>query len=198
MLPIVLCAVVLGSTLNLVSTTGSTFKPLLLAGEIMEHKQSMNQLGAASAIETKGCPLDNSNQASSSPSKFDTYFCIMWRSPYMVSTFLFRPTLGIDTTSTSSLFAALENIFWLMLFVVIFWLLMKRRTISLSSQFTPPVIFLLLYVLGASAYQGNMGTGFRHKSSILWIVLLVIFALAWRKPAESVETTRNNSQESAV
>jgi hypothetical protein len=55
-----------------------------------------------------------------------------------------------------------------------------------------------LYVLGASAYQGNMGTGFRHKSLILWAVLLLIFALGWRKPGVSSKNLRNNSQESAV
>ena len=198
MLPIVLCGVVLGSTLNLVDTSESTFKPLLLAGEIVEHKQSMNQLGAASVIETQSCPFDNQNQMGSSPNKFETYFCIMWRSPYMTSTFLFRPILGVDGTSTSSFFAALENIIWFTLFVLILWFLIKRPVVSLVSPLSPAVVFLFLYVFGASAYQGNMGTGFRHKSLILWAVLLVLFALFWRKPHKPEETPRNDSQENAV
>ena len=116
----------------------------------------------------------------------------------MVTTFLFRPVLGVDVTSTSSLFAAFENLVWLAFFVILFWLLIRRRTISFLRPLLPAVIFLFLYLLGASAYQGNMGTGFRHKSLILWAVLLVIFALAWWKPVEPVEITRNNSQEKAV
>ena len=66
-LPIVFSAVVLGSTLNLGSTldTGSTrstlwsiFNPLLDAGEIVEYKQEVNKLDAASIIETQSCLLE--------------------------------------------------------------------------------------------------------------------------------------------
>jgi hypothetical protein len=116
----------------------------------------------------------------------------------MVSTFLIRPILGVDVTSTSSLLAAFENLVWVSLFVTILVLLIRRRRVSFLDALLPAIIFLFLYVFGASAYEGNMGTGFRHKSLILWAVLLVIFALAWRKPLEPVEGTRNNSQESAV
>ncbi len=116
----------------------------------------------------------------------------------MVSTFLFRPILGVDVTSTSSLIAAVENLFWVILFLVIFVLVIRRRAISFIAPILPSVIFFSLYVLGASAYQGNMGTGFRHKSLILWAVLLLIFALAWREPTETLENPRNNSQENAV
>ncbi len=116
----------------------------------------------------------------------------------MVSTFLFRPILGVDVTSTSSLIAAVENLFWLILFLVIVALVIRRRAISFLPLVLPTLIFFLLYVLGASAYQGNMGTGFRHKSLILWAVLLLIFALAFRKPEGTSKKSRNNSQESAV
>ena len=116
----------------------------------------------------------------------------------MVSTFLFRPILGMDVTSTSSLMAAVENIFWFILFTMIIALVIRRRSVSFFAPILPALIFFGLYVLGASAYQGNMGTGFRHKSLILWAVLLLIFALAWRKPEDTSTKPRNNSQESAV
>ena len=116
----------------------------------------------------------------------------------MVTTFLFRPILGVDVTSKSSLFAAFENLVWIVFFLALFGLLIWRRVISFLNPLLPAVIFLLLYVLGASAYQGNMGTGFRHKSLILWAVLLIIFALAWRKPEGSEESAGSNSQENAV
>jgi hypothetical protein len=116
----------------------------------------------------------------------------------MVFTFLFRPILGVDTTSTASLIAAVENIFWLVLFVTIIFLAIRRRAISFLAPILPAFIFSLLYVLGASAYQGNMGTGFRHKSLILGIVLVTIFAIARKRPEEVLKKPRNNSHESAV
>ncbi len=204
LLPTVLCAVILGTTVNMGTTVNkknillSTFNPILSAGEIVEYKQQANQVDATSIIKTQSCPAESSSLASSPSTKFETYFCIAWRAPYMVTTFLFRPILGVDVTSKSSLFAAFENMVWIGFFLTIFGLLIRRRMMSFLNPLVPTVMFLFLYVLGASAYQGNMGTGFRHKSLILWAVLLVIFALAWRRPAGPMRTPRNNSQESAV
>ena len=201
LLPIVVCGVLLGSTLNL-GTTGATstriLNPLLNAGEVVALKQQLNQVDAASVIETQSCPRENLAVVSRPPTKIDTYFCIAWRAPYMVSTFLLRPIIGVEVTSTSSLIAAAENIIWLLLFITIIALVIKRRAVSFIRPILPALIFFALYVLGASAYQGNMGTGFRHKSLILWATLLLILALAWRKSEETYEKPRNNSQESAV
>lgn len=201
LIPIVLAAALVGSAMNLAGsepTPKNLVSPLLHAGETIEYKQNANQFGAASVINPPSCPIETAALESSSSTVFDTYFCIAWRAPYMVSTFLFRPILGADVTSISSLLAALENLVWLAFFVTIFGLLIQRRAIFFLEPLLPAITFLFLYVLGASAYQGNMGTGFRHKSLILWAVLLVIFALAWRKPKEPPGTPGNNSQESAV
>ena len=225
LIPLVLCATLFGSTLNLgtagasgaLGTAGASgasgtagasgasgnalggaFKPLLSAGEVVSYKQEVNQLDAASVIKTQSCPRETPSLAAVPPTKFDTYFCIAWRAPYMVSTFLFRPMIGVDVTSASSLIAAVENIFWLLLFISIIALAIKRRSVSFFAPILPALIYFGLYVLGASAYQGNMGTGFRHKSLILWAILLLIFALAWRKPDESLKKSGNNSQGSAV
>jgi hypothetical protein len=210
MIALVICGVLLGSTWNQGSATesaestagksnfGEIFSSVTNVGELVTSKQLGNQLGAASVIETQSCPKGTPSRTSTPSTKFDTYFCIAWRAPYMVSTFLFRPILGLDVTSISSLIAAVENIFWLVLFITIIVLVLRRRSISFFAPILPVIIFFTLYVLGASAYQGNMGTGFRHKSLILWAVLLLIFALAWRKPEEAVKKSRNNSQESAV
>ena len=201
LIPVILCASLFGGILNQ-GSTGSvfrgSFKPLIYAGELVSHKQEVNKLGAESAIQSQNCPREMPALAVTPPTKFDTYFCIAWRAPYMVSTFLFRPILGVDVTSISSLIAAIENIFWFALFMAIMFLMIRKRTISFLNPILPGLIFFVLYVLGASAYQGNMGTGFRHKSLILWSVLLLIFALAWRKPEETSGKPRNNSQESAV
>ena len=213
LIPVVLCAVLFGSIWNLGSTAstgttgttgttgsflGSAFKPLTTAGEVVTYKQEVNQLDAASVINTQSCPRETPSITSTPPTKFDTYFCIAWRAPYMISTFLFRPIVGVDVTSSSSLIAAIENLLWMSAFTVLLILFVRKRQISFFKPLLPAIVFFVLYVSGASAYQGNMGTGFRHKSLILWVVLLLLFALAWRKADSSGQNQRNNSQESAV
>ena len=214
---VIVCGVLLGSTWNQGSTAsnmdsagsagstasnmdsagniGEIFSPLTNAGEVVSYKHQVNQVDAASVIQTQSCPRETPLLASTPPTKLDTYFCIAWRAPYMISTFLFRPIIGVDVTSSSSLIAALENLIWVTLVAIMLTLIIKKRGIPFVQPLLPPIVFFVLYVSGASAYQGNMGTGFRHKSLILWVVLLVIFALAWRKPERAL---RNNSQERAV
>jgi hypothetical protein len=173
------------------------FKPLTNAGEIISIKQEVNQFDAKSFIETQSCPLEKSKVASQIEEKFATYFCIAWRAPYMTATFLFRPIVFIDVTSTASLFAALENIFWSLIFLANLFFAIRKR-ISLRQGLSPAVIFFTLFVLSAGAYQGNMGTGFRHKSLILWLALLILHAVAWRGEEYFKEHSENNSGESAV
>ena len=203
LVPLVLSAMLFGGTVNSISPSNTAsitevFMPLTSAGDLMSTKHQGNQENAASVIQTQRCPAESANLTSTPPTKLATYFCIAWRAPYMVLTFLFRPIVGVDVTSTSSLIAAVENIFWFSLFVMIIVLLCKRRQIYFIAPILPAMIFFVLYVLGASAYQGNMGTGFRHKSLILWVVLLVIFALTWKKNEGSNQNPRNKSQESGV
>lgn len=201
LIPLVLCAVLFGSTWNLGTTRsdlGTAFKPLTTAGEVVTYKQEVNQLYAASVIKTQSCPRETPSLSATPPTKFDTYFCIAWRAPYMISTFLFRPIVGVDVTSLSSFMAALENLLWIFAFAVLLSLLIRKRQITFFNPLSPAIVFLILYVSGASAYQGNMGTGFRHKSLVLWVVLLMIFSLAWRKTEGSSRIQRNYSQESAV
>ncbi len=225
LIPLVLCAVIFGSIWNLGSTAstantastastantastggtggtgsvlGNAFKPLTTAGDVVSYKQEVNQLDAASVIKTQSCPRETPSVTSMPPTKFDTYFCIAWRAPYMISTFLFRPIVGVDVTSSSSLIAAIENLLWMSAFTILLILFIRKGQISFFKPLLPAIIFFVVYVSGASAYQGNMGTGFRHKSLILWVVLLVLFALAWRKNENTAQNLRNNSQESAV
>jgi RsiW-degrading membrane proteinase PrsW (M82 family) len=53
-------------------------------------------------------------------------------------------------------------------------------------------------VVGAGAYEGNMGTAFRHKSLILWVVLALLLSLLWRNSQTSNPDSRNKLTESAV
>ena len=135
--------------------------------EALPDRHKGNQVAAASAIQTLSCPITEE-------SKLDKYLCMSWRAPYMASTFLFRPLIAIDVTSTSSLFAAIENIAWLGAFIFIVVMLIRKRRLAFFGPLTPSLIFFTLYSVGAGSYEGNMGTAFRHKSLILWAVLLLM------------------------
>lgn len=130
-------------------------------------QQEANKLDAASAIETQACPITDS-------SRFAKYFCIAYRAPYTTFTFLFRPLLGPDITSSSSLFAALENVFWLAAFIFVLVMFVRNRRLAFFKALAPSLLFFFIYSVGAGAYEGNMGTAFRHKSLILWVVILLL------------------------
>ena len=161
-------------------------------------KQAGNQVDAASVIETPSCPLAQSSVASSPPTRVSVYACILWRAPYMTTTFLLRPFIVGDVTSTSSAIAAIENLMWLLAFGLIGYFIVKRRGIPRFNKLAPSMIFFSLYVVGAGAYEGNMGTAFRHKSLILWVVLALLLSLLWRNSQNPTEDSRNKSTESAV
>ena len=161
-------------------------------------KHEGNQVAAASVIETPSCPLAQTSVVSSPPSRVGVYACIIWRAPYMTSTFLLRPFIVGDVTSTSSAIAAIENLIWLLAFGLIVYFIIKRRGIPRFNQLAPSMIFFALYVVGAGAYEGNMGTAFRHKSLILWVVLALLLSLLWRNSQNPTEDSRNKSAESAV
>jgi len=149
-----------------------------------------NKVGAASAIKTLSCPITGE-------SRLDKYFCIAYRAPYMTFTFLFRPMLGVDVTSNSSLFAALENVFWLgaALFVVVMFI--RNRRLAFFGALAPSLLFFSIYSVAAGSYEGNMGTAFRHKSLILWVVLLLMAStiLATQQRKAEREEISGSSQE---
>jgi len=159
--------------------------------EALPRKQIANQAGAASMIQRLDCPLNES-------SEIGKYGCLAFRAPYMTFTFLFRPLPFIDTTSISSVFAAAENTLWILMFLLIAYRIFKVKKVPFLGELAPSIIFFSLYVVGAGSYEGNMGTAFRHKSLILWVVLLLLFAVFWRGQDQSGRSRGNNSQESAV
>jgi hypothetical protein len=159
--------------------------------ENLPGKQIVNQVRAASVIDRLTCPWDEF-------SEIGKYACLAFRAPYMTLTFLFRPLPFIDTTSLSSVFAAAENTLWILMFMLVTYRIFKVKRIPFLGELAPSIIFFVLYVVGAGSYEGNMGTAFRHKSLILWVVLLVLFAVFWRGQDEAKEPQGNNSQESAV
>ena len=140
---------------------------LIDQAEAIPQRHEGNKVGAASAIKTLACPITGE-------SRLDKYFCIAYRAPYMTFTFLFRPMLGLDVTSGSSLLAALENVFWLGAALFVLVMFIRNRRVAFFGALAPSLIFFSIYSVAAGSYEGNMGTAFRHKSLILWVVLLLI------------------------
>jgi hypothetical protein len=135
--------------------------------DAIPYRHESNKIDAASVIKTQSCPIAGN-------SRFDKYFCIAYRAPYTTYTFLFRPMLGSDITSASSRFAALENVFWLAAFLFVLVMFVRNRRLAFFDALAPSLLFFSIYSVAAGAYEGNMGTAFRHKSLILWVVLLLI------------------------
>ena len=142
-------------------------KIILDEAEAIPARSELNKKDVASAIETQTCPNVGN-------SRFDKYFCIAYRAPYTTFTFLFRPTLGFDVGSSSNLLASVENVFWLVaaLFVIIMFI--RNRRLAFFGALAPSLLFFTIYTIGAGAYEGNLGTAFRHKSLILWVVILLL------------------------
>jgi hypothetical protein len=140
---------------------------LLDQAEAIPLRHEVNKVDAASAIKTIACPIIDE-------SRFQKYLCLAYRAPYTTYGFLVRPMLGADVTSSSSLFAAIENTFWLAAFLFVILMFIRNRRLAFFEALAPSLLFFALYSVGAGASEGNMGTAFRHKSLILWVVLLLI------------------------
>ena len=152
-----------GTSIKIKNSTNPT---MVHTGAIEQHHK-LNQQGAASVITTIACPFNPGP-------KISNYGCLVWRAPYTTFTFLFRPLLGPDVTSVSSLFASIENILWMAAFAFIIFMLTRNRKLAFLEVLVPPILFMCLYSVAAGAYEGNMGTAFRHKSLILWVVILLL------------------------
>jgi len=160
-------------------------KVIIDQADSIPNRHEVNKLAAASVIETQACP-------NSGESRFDRYFCIAYRAPYTTFTFLFRPMFGADVTSSSSLFAAVENVFWLASALIVLIMFIRNRRLAFFGALAPSLLFFTIYTIGAGAYEGNMGTAFRHKSLILWVVILLLastIVATQERKAENKELT---------
>jgi hypothetical protein len=165
----------------------------VIAGQILsiEARQEGNQLNAASKIQTLACPFENDSQTSN-------VACHLWRAPYMTVSFLIRPIIGLDVTSNASFYAASENLLWTGAIAFVLYAFIRNRRIPGLKPLAPALIFFVYYTVSVGSYEGNMGTAFRHRSLILWIILLLLIASFWGNTEYVRGEKRNNSQESAV
>ena len=167
--------ILVGSALSSASPTASptagfalkAIQYLFVQAENLNTHHEANQVGAESVISTISCPIPGVSSVAD-------LLCLVWRTPYSASTFMFRPIIGVDVTSRSSLIAAVENIFWLGVLLFVFIAFMSNRRLAFAHTIIPSRLFMSIYIVTAGAYEGNMGTAFRHKSLILWVVILLL------------------------
>jgi hypothetical protein len=119
--------------------------------------------------------LAKSNCDSLSSSLVTSVVCNISELPYRLFSILFRPLPILDQGSHINNLASIENIFWIILFTLFGFALVNslksKRALTIS---IPTSLFVVSFSILAALYEGNLGTAFRHKSTILWGLLLVI------------------------
>lgn len=123
---------------------------------------------ALSGFEIMECPLPISAG--------EGLLCEAQRLPAAMLTVLFRPLSPLDQATwpgISSTMIALENLGWLVLCVGATWGVVAKIR---SPRGLP--LLAMSFILSTSAllaaFEGNLGTAFRHKSIVLWAVCLLL------------------------
>lgn len=146
-----------------------------------EYKRNVNREGADSALPESDC-------SSKLDSPQERITCTINEYPYRIIAFLFRPFPFVDIGSTNSNFASAENILWTLIYLsfVISLFRGSNKEIVKRIEFLIPFIFLIMFSSLAALYEGNLGTAFRHKSTILWILIVLIFQLRESRTRQSI------------
>ena len=128
----------------------------------------LNREGAESALPASEC--------NNSIRNISLALCLAPELPYRISSLMFRPLFPFDQGSTIYNLASFENYIWIILFLLslfaLFYRLIKKQ-ISKNSLLIP--IYAFGFIVSAAIYEGNLGTAFRHKSSILWCLIFICY-----------------------
>lgn len=157
--------------------------PVKNPSEIIE-KREANRLQATSALPKSNCLENFSDNVGS-------LVCIISELPKSSFDFLLRPMIFLDFGSLSSNLASVENILWTLLlltFAVNIYLALRRKV--RWDTVIPTSSFVIAFSSAASLYQGNLGTAFRHKNSILWGLLLVCATVMVFNGRQSQESSK--------
>ena len=144
-----------------------------LKGEIsttqnFEYKRTVNAIGAQSALPANKCE-------GKSRDIFLLIKCNLSELPYRLFAFLFRPLVFFDQGSTALTFAALENLGWMILIPISVWVSLRKQENTLERVVNLSLIsYVILFACASALYEGNLGTAFRHKSTILWPLVLIL------------------------
>ena len=185
----ILIGIFAGQAFTTTPTTPTTPNPLktlqnqVLTVRILEYKRSVNALGAQSALPVSTCQ-------SSSNEIVKIIKCNLSELPYRLFAFLFRPLIFFDQSSTTLNFAALENLGWMILVPLSVWVSLRRRENTVDRFINLGLTsYVLLFASAAALYEGNLGTAFRHKSTILWPLIFILMIAPRIMPKSRKEKT---------
>lgn len=165
-----------GSQLNIEGSPENRISPLksissqLATIRILEYKRNVNRLDAQSALPKSTCQITTNSQIS-------LMLCNISELPYRLFAFLFRPLPILDSGSLSLTLAGYENIFWIAFLSYAIFLcskFMRYSGLQRALMFTLGTYFAI-FSTAAALYEGNLGTAFRHKSTLLWVCASVIY-----------------------
>jgi len=140
----------------------------ILTAQILEYKRNANALDAQSALPYSTCQ-------NLSRDILTLIKCNLKELPYRLFAFLFRPLIFFDQGSATLNFAALENLGWMILVPLAVWVSLGRRENSVDRFINLGLTsYVLLFASAAALYEGNLGTAFRHKSTILWPLIFIL------------------------
>jgi hypothetical protein len=140
----------------------------ILTTRLLEYKRNVNALDAQSALPASTC--QNSTQDISLLIK-----CNLDELPYRLFAFLFRPLIFFDQGSTTLTLAALENLGWIILVPFSIWVSLRRQEKTIDKLINMSLAsYVLVFASAAALYEGNLGTAFRHKSTILWPLVFIL------------------------
>lgn len=155
--------------------------------DTLEYKREGNRLDAQTALAKTTCV--NYSQLSTK-----NIICNAKEFPYRIAAFLIRPLPIMDSGSLSNNLASIENLIWIILILGFVYFLKVSMQNRLNLEVViPTTVFILLFSTLAALYEGNLGTAFRHKSTILWGLLLVIsigIDRNWRKFEEESQNRK--------
>lgn len=107
--------------------------------------------------------------------------------PRGVVNVILRPYPWESTVGTALLLARVENLGWYLLYgltAVGIVVSVRRRPARLALQF--PVLVMGMLVGIAALTEGNLGTAFRHREQVLWVLsLCAVAGLEWLMPRAS-------------
>jgi len=150
----------------------------------LDFKRDVNALDAKSA-------LPNSTCQNVSRDIFNLLKCNLSELPYRLFAFLFRPFIFLDSGSPTLTFAALENLGWIILVPLSLWVSLRNRQNNLDRFINLSLTsYVLLFASAAALYEGNLGTAFRHKSTILWPLIFILMNMPKISP-ESCRRIKN-------
>ena len=160
-----------------------TLESKILDTQILEYKRNVNAIDAQSALPTTDCQ-------GLSRDIFRLIQCNLGELPYRLFAFLFRPLIFYDQGSAILNFAALENLGWMILVPISIWASLRKRA-NIVDRFINWGLtsYVLVFASAAALYEGNLGTAFRHKSTILWPLLFILMIAPSILPKLKRETT---------